>query len=155
MKTGFTTFVCVAFLLLGACKSRQQKRIERSFCKVEATYFSYNKIRGAAKGKGIVFRVQVSQPDVRKFTIDSFYVNNRPVKFAVRQVEKGTYTLASVYLKDIPDSLNRIYAGAGFSMIENTDAVINDHSFYPSWVVIRYGKKSYSRINIAQYFEVK
>lgn len=87
------------------------------------------------KGKGIIFKINISNFESENFHVDSFYVNGQPMNFVVNRKNETLFELEANYLKSIvepsfsADSKNN-------QVKEISDELIVNHQFYPSWIVI-------------------
>lgn len=128
-----------------------QTRKSKSSYKVSATYYPYTTAMG--KGKGIIFKVDVFCKSIKKFTIDSFFVNSKSLPFILKNNSKGV-SVESNYLKSKEDP--SVPSNGTEMKIPNeiSDEIIVKQKFYPSWIIInQQGKyiklyiKNYSIIN--------
>lgn len=142
--------IILLFVLSAASNAQQKSTAKKTLFNVTATYTAYHTALG--KGRGIIFRVTVPNNTKNPFTIDSFYVKNKPLKFQVKQNSKGL-TLESNYLVNTPEpSLNK--DGSIIKTKEPDDEIILKRKFYPSWIILdQRGNKI--KINIENYKEAK
>ena len=117
---------------------------------IKATYTPYTTAMG--KGKGIIFRVNISNSMNKSFTVDSFFVNNLPMKFSSKNVSKNTIIECNYLVNSSEPSLNP--DGTMNKSLEINDELINKQKFYPSWIVVEQnGKKR--KIKIERFSEIK
>jgi hypothetical protein len=114
------------------------------------TYSTYTTALG--KGKGVIFRISISNKENKPFTVDSFYVNNTPMKFRMVHTSIGEI-VESNYLVNIPEpSLNVDGTTSITSKVE--DQIITKNKFYPSWLIIKQAGKKI-KIKVDKYSEIK
>lgn len=133
-------------LLLLCCKAQQ----ERSRGPVpQGSYTPYTAAMG--KGKGIIFRVQLDRTSQDAFTIDSFYVGNKPLPFLLHT--SGTTVLIEAnYLVSEPEPAEGGEGAPARTGRRSPDPLVDEHAFYPSWICIIHNGKI-SRIAVTQYTE--
>ncbi|MEY3421368.1 MAG: hypothetical protein RIR48_1660, partial [Bacteroidota bacterium] len=85
-------------------------------------------------------------------TIDSFYVNSKSLSFVTKKIDNGL-SLESNYLINIS---NPYINPDGSTTIEKEvdDPIINQNSFYPSWVILNQNGKLI-KAQVEQFFEIK
>ena len=87
------------------------------------------------KGKGIIFKINISNIASVNMQIDSFYVNGKLMEFVINKKNETLLELEANYLKSVQEP--------GFStdlkdnqVKEITDDLIVNHQFYPSWIIV-------------------
>ncbi len=150
MRRSFFSYF-VFFLLLGCTANKKVTNI--NFSPLKATFSSYHSAMGT--GRGIIFRVDLTDIIINNCTIDSFYLNGKPMEFTIIQSEKTNYLEANYYVSIPSPSLN---VGATekktTELAQITDSVIVARSFYPSWLIIS-NKSVKQKIDIPLYREIK
>jgi len=143
----FTLFL---FAFTNKSFSQRHRPDKEQPLKIIATYTPYHTAMG--KGKGIIFRINVSSKTGNKFTVDSFFVKNIPMKFLVKTVSEGLM-IESNYLVNTPESsLNK--DGSINKPGEIKDEIITKLKFSPSWIIVNDGGEML-KIKIEKYTEVK
>jgi hypothetical protein len=119
---------------------------------VQGTFRPYHSAMGS--GRGILFKINIT--DLRKtdFKIDSFYLNGHTVPFNVIESDNASY-LECDYYKSVPrigynpnqqnNNVNR------FNDIN--DSIIMSHKFYPSWILIA-NKSRRQRLDVETFIEI-
>lgn len=135
--------VCIFF----SCGSKNKKQNSSQSFKLVAHYSTY--VTAMGKGKGIIFKINISNIVAKNFKIDSFYVNGKPMDFAINLKNENQFELESNYLKSIEEP--------GFSTDskdnqgnEIKDELIVNQQFYPSWIVVT-NKHQKIKLNINNY----
>jgi hypothetical protein len=120
-------FFCVS------CVSNNKTQNNNLSIKLVAHYSTY--VTAMGKGKGIIFKINISNIVAENFKIDSFYVNGKPMDFVINLKNENQFELESNYLKSIEEP--------GFSTDskdnqgnEIKDELIVNQQFYPSWIVV-------------------
>ncbi|MFI5221853.1 MAG: hypothetical protein ACHQK8_05980 [Bacteroidia bacterium] len=106
--------------------------------KISATYTPYSTALG--KGKGIIFRVNINS--AKSFTVDSFYVNSKPMLFIFTPTSKGVMVEAN-YLKNKSEPVLKKDETTSAELGEITDEIIVKKKFYPSWLVVTQSGKQW------------
>ncbi len=121
--------VCLFF----SCFSKNKIQNSNQSFKLDAQYSTY--VTAMGKGKGMIFKINISNIVAANLQIDSFYVNGKPMEFVVNKKNETLLELEANYLKSIEEP--------GFSTDskdnqakEITDDLIFNHQFYPSWIVV-------------------
>ncbi len=114
--------------------------------KTVASYTPYHTAFG--KGKGVVFRVTISAKNNKSFSIDSFFVNNKPLKFLVKQNKEGLNIESNYFVNSPEPTLNN--DGTTYPPKEIEDELISHNHFYPSWIVITVNGKN-MKVKIRKY----
>jgi hypothetical protein len=124
-------FLLVYFFI--SCVSKNKTQNNNQSIKLDAKYSTY--VTAMGKGKGVLFKINISNILTENFQIDSFYVNGKPMEFIVNKKNETLLELEANYLKSIEEP--------GFSTDskdnqakELTDDLILNHQFYPSWIVV-------------------
>lgn len=113
-------------------------------CKTFASFTPYHTAFG--KGKGVVFRVTISVKKNKSFSIDSFFVNNKPLKFSIKQNKEGLNIESNYFVNSPEPTLNN--DGTTYPPKEIEDELISHNHFYPSWIVFTVnGKKMKVKIH--------
>lgn len=128
------TLLIVYFLILFSCVSKSNKKtiVYQEKYKINATYTPY--ITAMGKGKGVIFRVKISNISLDKFSIDSFIINNKFLPFT-QNSNDSFVEIESNYFKrtESPemnvDSKNKVIK-------EIDDSIIINQNFYPAWVIV-------------------
>jgi len=142
------TLLIVFFLILFGCvsNSNQKTKVYQEEYKINATYTPY--VTAMGKGKGVIFRVKISNINFDQWSVDSFIINNKSLPFT-QNSNDSFIAIESNYFKQIEspemniDSKNKVVK-------EIDDSIITDQNFYPSWVVITSQNKKIKLI-IANY----
>jgi hypothetical protein len=104
------------------------------------------------KGRGIIFRINISNNDKNTFTIDSFFVKNTLMKFSIKQTSVGLIIESNYLVNTSEPSLNK--DGSTNKPREIDDEIITHRKYYPSWIIIdQAGKKI--KVKIENYTEIK
>lgn len=121
--------VCIFF----SCGSKNKKQNSSQSFKLDAQYSTY--VTAMGKGKGIIFKINISNIVAANFQLDSFYVNGKPMNFTINKKNENQFELEANYLKSIEEP--------GFTTNskdnqakEITDELIVTHQFYPSWILV-------------------
>lgn len=128
------TLLIVFFLILFGCvsNSNQKTIVYQEKHEINATYTPY--VTAMGKGKGIIFRVKISNISFDQWSVDSFIINNKSLPFT-QNSNDSFVAIESNYFKSTEspemyvDSKNKV-------LKEIDDAIIKDQNFYPSWVII-------------------
>ncbi len=126
----------IIFLLVfhfSGCVSPKNKYICNQSFKLDAKYSTY--LTAMGKGKGIIFKINISNIASVNMQIDSFYVNGKLMEFVINKKNETLLELEANYLKSVQEP--------GFStdlkdnqVKEITDDLIVNHQFYPSWIIV-------------------
>jgi uncharacterized membrane protein YcgQ (UPF0703/DUF1980 family) len=128
------TLLVVFFLILCSCvsNSNQKTIVYQEKNRIIATYTPY--ITAMGKGKGIIFRVKISNINFDNFSIDSFIINNKSLPFTQNRNDSFV-AIESNYLKSKKEP-----SFSDDSKLEITeeieDPIILNQKFYPSWIII-------------------
>jgi hypothetical protein len=105
-------------------------------------------ITAMGKGKGIIFRVKISNINFDNFSIDSFIINNKSLPYT-QNSNDSFVEIESNYFKSTESP--EIYVDSKNKVIkEIDDSIITDQNFYPSWVIIT-SKNKKIKLIIANY----
>jgi hypothetical protein len=142
------TLLVVFFLILCSCvsNSNQKTIVYQEKNRIIATYTPY--ITAMGKGKGIIFRVKISNINFDNFSIDSFIINNKSLPYT-QNSNDSFVEIESNYFKSTESP--EIYVDSKNKVIkEIDDSIITDQNFYPSWVIIT-SKNKKIKLIIANY----
>lgn len=128
------TLLVLFFLILSSCVSNSNKKtkVYQEEYKINATYTPY--VIAMGKGKGVIFRVKISNINFDQWSVDSFIINNKPLPFT-QNSNDSFVAIESNYFKRIEtpemnvDSKDKVIK-------EIDDSIIIYANFYPSWVII-------------------
>jgi hypothetical protein len=133
-------FLLVCLLIGCVTKHRTQNNIF-SF-KIEAQYTPY--ITAMGKGKGIIFKINISNIASANLQIDSLYVNGKAMNFVIKKKNETLFELEANYLKTVQE-LGFLNDSKNNQVNEIKDELIVNHQFYPSWIVVI---NNHQKINI-------
>ncbi len=149
MKNCFLSYFIIVLLL--GCSTNKNLNKE-SFSPLKATFSRYHSAMGS--GKGIIFRIDSINNIINNYTIDSFYLNGKPMKFEIIKSENETFLEANYYIPSVLPEFNGEPINNKTSAIKQiTDTIIVAHTFYPSWLIIS-NKLIKKRIDITIYKEI-
>lgn len=141
-----------SFFVLNSCVSQlnKKKQFNKNTFKVEAKYTPY--LTSMGKGRGIIFRVKISNINPVDIMVDSFYINNKSLPIKVID-NKGFIEIESNYLKLKEEpSLNNNSKVTVINEID--DPIITAQKFYPSWIIITI-KNEKLKLNIENFENTK
>jgi hypothetical protein len=124
-------FLLACFFVSCVAKIKTQNN-NQSF-KLDANYSNY--VTAMGKGKGVLFKINISNILTENFQIDSFYVNGNPINFVINKKNETLFELEANYLKSI-EELGFSTDSKDNQAKELTDDLILNHQFYPSWIVV-------------------
>ena len=144
----------IIFLLVfhfSGCVSPKNKYICNQSFKLDAQYSTY--VIAMGKGKGIIFKINISNIVSANFHVDSLYVNGKPMNFTINKKNEKQFELEANYFKSVQEP--------GFShdskdnqIKEIADELIVNHQFYPSWIVVT-NKHQKIKLTIDNYKNLK
>jgi len=146
------SFVIVIFVLYISSCSFKQNNSQPINQPLLASFISYHSAMG--QGNGIIFRIVLPDKLINTYSIDSFYLNEKPMTFKIIKSEKETYLEANYFIGRKSPSYSIEADNKKNLMIDDiTDSVILAHKFYPSWLIISQ-RLIKQRINIPHYQEI-
>jgi hypothetical protein len=129
-------FLLACFFVSCVAKIKTQNN-NQSF-KLDANYSNY--VTAMGKGKGVLFKINISNILTENFQIDSFYVNGNPINFVINKKNETLFELEANYLKSI-EELGFSTDSKDNQVNDKTDDLILNQQFYPSWIVITINHK--------------
>lgn len=140
MKNGnpFCLFLLLMLMLF-------ETKAQIPFSIIKPTFTCYNTAMG--KGRGIIFRFQVSSPNKKKLRIDSLYINSMSLPFFVKKMG-NTFFVEANYLKNINEPILD-YSGNK----DQEDAIVLKHQFNPAWIVVNVNGR-HKKIPIVNFKEI-
>jgi hypothetical protein len=127
--------ILIALLIMAfSCASQRKKKTATNIdlYQINAFYFPY--VTAMGKGKGIVFRNIITNTNDSNFTIEKYYLNNKPLEFTTIK-QKGVLIVEANYLVNTLTT-NFLDKNNLPTTKEIDDPIIVDQKFYPSWVII-------------------
>jgi hypothetical protein len=138
------TLLVVFFLILCSCvsNSNQKTIVYQEKYKINATYTPY--ITAMGKGKGVIFRVKISNINFDNFSVDSFIINNKSLPFT-QNSNDSFVAIESNYFKRIESPSNAVDSKNNV-VKEIDDSIITDQNFYPAWVIVSNNNEKFKLI---------
>ena len=144
-------FYTILYILSGCSSVR--KSANNNYATLEASYTSYQSAQGS--GRGIIFRVLIPEEIKRDLTVDSFYINKKPLPFTIQERPGGTYLEANYFVSVANPLLNMETKSEQQAITRKvTDPIIMNKEFYPSWILVTH-KGVQQKFSIPVYKEEK
>ena len=147
MKRTLSNFLYIILASIPFLQCNMVKHNDNSFLTLKAYAYPYT--TAMSKGRGVIFRIQISNPDKISFTADSFFVNHRSMSFLIMKTD-STMWLESDYFKPSPEPALSDDGKIADQNIELQDSVLIQQLYYPSYIVITQ-KADHKKISIKQY----
>ena len=154
LKELFVNGMCV-LLLLGIGCSRKANMSQSSTEQIRGTFAKYHSALGS--GRGVVFRVPLTERSINGFSVDSFYIRGVSIDFSIRDQGAGPYLEANYYLAtpqqaDMGDPGDSEKTPDLKGAKRKTDSMLITKQFLPSWIILS-GSKGKRRIIVESFEE--
>ncbi|MEI8074253.1 MAG: hypothetical protein WCH78_05860 [Bacteroidota bacterium] len=140
----------VTIFLFGCSFNNQADSFKQK--SVQGTFRPYQSALGS--GRGILFKINITDLRKTNFKIDSFYLNGHTVPFNVIESGNASYLECDYYksVRPIGYSPNQQKSNEN-SVNEIYDSIIMFHKFYPSWILIA-SKLRRQRLEVESFQEI-
>lgn len=118
----------------------------------QGTFRSYQSAFGS--GRGILFKINITDFLKTNFKIDSFYLKGHAVPFNVVESDNASYLECDYYKSVPPIGYNPNQQNSNINRVNDiNDSIIMFHKFYPSWILIA-NKSRRQRFDVETFTEI-